>query len=98
MFKFKTKVVQLTTILTLFVAASAVQAHGTAQPETDKLEKIIAGKHRTAEFMARDKYRHPLETLKFFGTFRYRPKESTCFNFSHVLIEIASLHTNVKIM
>ena len=67
MFKFKTKVVQLTSILTLFVAASAVQAHGTAQPETDKLEKIIAGKHRTAEFMARDKYRHPLETLKFFG-------------------------------
>lgn len=32
-----------------------------------KLEKIIAGEHRAQENKLRDKYRHPLETLNFFG-------------------------------
>jgi predicted methyltransferase len=32
-----------------------------------KLKAIIAGDHRTPRYAARDKYRHPLETLTFFG-------------------------------
>lgn len=31
------------------------------------LEKAVAGEHRTANNKARDKYRHPIETLSFFG-------------------------------
>ena len=31
------------------------------------LEEIIEGKHRSKENKARDQYRAPLETLKFFG-------------------------------
>ncbi len=31
------------------------------------LEQAIAGEHRSAKNKARDAYRHPLETLKFFG-------------------------------
>jgi predicted methyltransferase len=33
---------------------------------TTALERAVAGKHRTPEFVARDKYRHPVETLSFF--------------------------------
>jgi predicted methyltransferase len=41
-------------------------------PETDAatlatLDKVIAGEHRSAENRARDKWRHPKETLQFFG-------------------------------
>lgn len=32
-----------------------------------KLEAIIAGDHRTPSYVKRDQYRHPLETLLFFG-------------------------------
>jgi len=32
-----------------------------------RLQEIIAGDHRSAENRARDRYRHPLETLRFFG-------------------------------
>ncbi|MEE8308454.1 MAG: methyltransferase, partial [Gammaproteobacteria bacterium] len=31
------------------------------------LKTVIAGDHRTPKYAARDKYRHPFETLKFFG-------------------------------
>lgn len=31
------------------------------------INKALAGDHRTPEFVARDQYRHPGETLKFFG-------------------------------
>lgn len=31
------------------------------------LEESIAGQHRTPRYAARDRYRHPLQTLKFFG-------------------------------
>jgi len=31
------------------------------------LAEVIAGDHRTPEFAARDRYRHPRETLEFFG-------------------------------
>ena len=31
------------------------------------LEQVVASKHRTEAYAARDAYRHPIETLKFFG-------------------------------
>ena len=34
---------------------------------TQSLESIISGNHRSDKNMARDQYRHPLETLQFFG-------------------------------
>lgn len=42
-------------------------AAGSALAADTKLESIIDGKHRSAESKARDKYRHPAETLEFFG-------------------------------
>jgi predicted methyltransferase len=33
----------------------------------DALAQVIAGAHRTPELAARDRYRHPQETLEFFG-------------------------------
>jgi predicted methyltransferase len=33
----------------------------------DHLKAVIAGKHRTADEKARDQYRHPYESLSFFG-------------------------------
>lgn len=33
----------------------------------DALEKIIASPHRSAAFVARDRYRHPQQELEFFG-------------------------------
>lgn len=45
---------------------------GAAQPELDTttssaLDDAMSGEHRSAENKARDKYRHPKETLAFFG-------------------------------
>jgi len=36
-----------------------------------RLQTIIAGEHRSKEDKARDSYRHPLETLMFFGIHEY---------------------------
>jgi predicted methyltransferase len=38
-----------------------------AQTIDELLDKAIAGDHRDPAFVVRDKYRHPKETLKFFG-------------------------------
>jgi len=51
---------------------SATTARATAAPMTDAattaaLEKTLAGDHRSAANRARDVYRHPKETLTFFG-------------------------------
>ena len=54
-------------VLSLLLTINTVQAHQTKSNDSAKLEKVVAGKHRTAQFSARDIYRHPLETLKFFG-------------------------------
>ena len=59
---------------TLAAAASlmACAAMATEPPVTDAatlatLDKVLAGDHRSQENKARDKYRHPKETLQFFG-------------------------------
>ncbi len=49
-------------VLSVVFSGAYANAH-----QTDKLATVIAGKHRTESYAARDDYRHPLETLKFFG-------------------------------
>jgi len=45
----------------------AVQAAAGYGDAAQKLAPILAGEHRSEENKARDKYRHPVETLGFFG-------------------------------
>ncbi len=63
----KIKIAQLAAAVAILLSSSIVQSHGKVKLESNKLEYVIAGKHRTAKFAARDKYRHPAETLNFFG-------------------------------
>ena len=56
--------------LALFFFAIQFSPASLAQAPTDaaaQLDKAIAATHRTAAFKARDPYRHPKETLLFFG-------------------------------
>lgn len=50
----------------LAVASLAARAEETPSPDA-RLKEVIAGDQRSAENKARDKYRHPYETLTFFG-------------------------------
>jgi predicted methyltransferase len=60
-------------IACLLTAASAFAAESVKAPAAnsgvalDKLQTVVGGDHRAAERKARDKYRHPIETLSFFG-------------------------------
>jgi len=49
---------------------AAPAPHVAAQSAVSELEAAIGGEHRTAADRARDRYRHPQETLEFFG---FRP-------------------------
>jgi predicted methyltransferase len=57
----------------LLVAAITLSRPAIAAPEgmdaatESKLKAVLTGPQRSAENRARDQYRHPLETLKFFG-------------------------------
>jgi len=62
LFKMRTRVV-LIILLAAGVGANAFAA----EPSTDPLAAAIASPSRTPKFVARDKYRHPLQTLRFFG-------------------------------
>ncbi len=57
--------------LTVACAGNAQNRKDTASSpagETDRrLEQVVGSTHRSAENKARDKYRHPVETLTFFG-------------------------------
>jgi predicted methyltransferase len=53
--------------LALLLAAAAAAAGLAAQAAPDSLATAIASPARTPKFVARDVYRHPLETLRFFG-------------------------------
>ncbi|MGE0681878.1 MAG: hypothetical protein AB7P69_13390 [Candidatus Binatia bacterium] len=66
----------LRSFLSLFVIAYAISFMGNIFPRTSqaadadtttKLQTVIAGSHRTEADKARDQYRHPLETLTWFG-------------------------------
>ena len=49
----------------LLILAAVAQAAPSLPPST--LAQVIAGPQRTPAFQARDRYRHPLEGLEFFG-------------------------------
>lgn len=51
-------------LVILLAASPSLHAEADASPT---LEAVIAAPHRTPEFVARDVWRHPLETLRFFG-------------------------------
>lgn len=51
----------------LLLALAAVAVGAVAAQPQDRLVAAIASPSRTAKFTARDPYRHPLETLRFFG-------------------------------
>ncbi len=51
-----------------FFALASLSARAEGTPaQDDRLKGIIAGDHRSEENKARDQYRHPFETLIFFG-------------------------------
>jgi predicted methyltransferase len=55
-------------LLGCFALTLASPAHAEQTPaNSDRLKEIAAGDHRSAENKARDQYRHPVETLTFFG-------------------------------
>ncbi len=58
-------------LVLLLVAACATAA--TAGPAPDSLAAAIASSARTPKYAARDVYRHPLQTLQFFGL---RPEQT----------------------
>ena len=53
------------TLALLLLTSNALAAAAT--PTQDPLAAAIASEARTPKFVARDRYRHPLETLRFFG-------------------------------
>ena len=52
---------------TLLIAALAVAAPLGAKATTDALHAAVTSPKRTPAYVERDKYRHPEETLRFFG-------------------------------
>ncbi|BAQ16995.1 class I SAM-dependent methyltransferase [Methyloceanibacter caenitepidi] len=55
-------------IIAACLALTSASAHAEQSPPQDeRLKEVIAGDHRSAENAARDTYRHPYETLTFFG-------------------------------
>lgn len=53
--------------LALLALGPPAQAQGAGEEADDRLAAAIAGDHREAANRARDVYRHPYETLSFFG-------------------------------
>ena len=50
-----------------FILSGAMAVNVMAHSHEKSLEDVIAGDHRSDKNKARDKYRHPKETLEFFG-------------------------------
>lgn len=50
-----------------FVRPASAAVNGMDAATESKLKAVLAGPHRSAANRARDQYRHPVETLKFFG-------------------------------
>jgi predicted methyltransferase len=57
----------LAAVTSLVAGAADSAAHQTSGADLAKLKEIVNGPQRSAENKARDKYRHPVETLAFFG-------------------------------
>jgi predicted methyltransferase len=60
-----------TALLSLIAGCLALVSAGASAEESSaqdqRLKEVIAGDHRSADNAARDAYRHPYETLRFFG-------------------------------
>jgi predicted methyltransferase len=67
MFGLRTSPTRLLVMLGVFMLAPLAAHAEETSAQDAKLEAAIAGDHRSDENKARDKYRHPLETLTFFG-------------------------------
>jgi len=62
--------VQLVTVVLLHALSALIAnaaEHGLDQATSAALDSALGGEHRSAENRARDKYRHPKQTLAFFG-------------------------------
>ena len=55
------------TLMTAASLASSASTAATSGADLAKLEAVVNGDQRSAAHKARDKYRHPVETLAFFG-------------------------------
>jgi predicted methyltransferase len=60
------KVFTASIVSATLLCSGFVNAHQDAHQQS-QLEQAIAGEHRSAKNKARDEYRHPLQTLAFFG-------------------------------
>ena len=58
---------QTVKVLLLAIATAIATTAAAAESAADPLAAAIASPARTAKNTVRDKYRHPLETLRFFG-------------------------------
>lgn len=65
-FRFSVNAVMVLCAAAIMAGAMAVKTMAYSHHEKS-LDKVIAGNHRSDENKARDKYRHPKETLEFFG-------------------------------
>jgi len=63
----KLRLIALATAGALLAAACAGASWSSRQTTAQALTAVLAGDQRTAEERARDVYRHPKETLLFFG-------------------------------
>lgn len=57
----------LSALCALFMMTGVMGASAMAHSHEKSLDDVIAGDHRSDAHKARDKYRHPKETLEFFG-------------------------------
>jgi predicted methyltransferase len=59
-------IIRLLLVASIYIC-TGLPAIADQQSAEMRLRTIISGDHRTPKYAVRDKYRHPLETLKFFG-------------------------------
>jgi len=64
---FVTATVVASTLSLSAIGSMTVYAHNDHDHHSKALEQSVSGEHRSAKNKARDKYRHPVETLNFFG-------------------------------
>ena len=64
---FATCLLAVTLVTAASLASSAAATGETSGADLAKLKAVVNGEQRSAEHKARDKYRHPVETLAFFG-------------------------------
>ena len=64
---FVTATIVASTLSLSAIGSMTVYAHSDHDHHSKALEQSVSGEHRSAKNKARDKYRHPVETLNFFG-------------------------------